>query len=70
VRDAPADAFLADAIQSAGRSGRFSVEAGTDEAEHFPAQSKCQRRYAPMVFGIIPDSAFGFVGIPIQAWFH
>jgi hypothetical protein len=54
VRDAPADAFLADAIQSAGRSGRFSVEAGTDEAEHFPAQSKCQRRYAPMVFGIIP----------------
>src|SRR6516162_89178 len=27
-----------------------------DEAEHFAAQSRCQRRYAPMVFGIIPES--------------
>ena len=27
--DAPSDAFLAGAIQSAARSGRFSVEAGT-----------------------------------------
>jgi hypothetical protein len=26
-----------------------------DEAEHATAQSKCQRRYAPMVFGIIPE---------------
>ena len=26
-----------------------------DEAEHFPSQSRCQRRYAPMVFGIIPE---------------
>jgi hypothetical protein len=26
-----------------------------DEAEHFTGQSTCQRRYAPMVFGIIPE---------------
>jgi hypothetical protein len=26
-----------------------------DEAEHFATQSSCQRRYAPMVFGIIPE---------------
>jgi hypothetical protein len=33
------------------RSGQVSL----DEAEHFTAQSSCQRRYAPMVFGIIPE---------------
>ncbi len=33
------------------RSGQVSL----DEAEHFPAQSRSQRRYAPMVFGIIPE---------------
>jgi len=37
VRDAPSDAFLAGAIQSAARSGRFSVEAGTRAAAPFPA---------------------------------
>jgi hypothetical protein len=47
--DAPSDAFLAGAIQSAARSGQVSL----DEAEHFPAQSRSRRRYAPMVFGII-----------------
>src|SRR5262249_22637365 len=26
-----------------------------DEAEHFTAQSSCQRRYAPMAFGILPE---------------
>jgi hypothetical protein len=26
-----------------------------DEAEHCTAQSSSQRRYAPMVFGIIPE---------------
>src|SRR5216684_6357089 len=82
VRDAPSDAFLAGAIQSAARSGRFSVEAGTRAAAPFPAplsplaasflrcapdrfhltkpntfqaRSKCRRRYAPMVFGIVPE---------------
>jgi len=35
VRDAPSDAFLAGAIRSAARSGRFSVEAGT-RAAPFP----------------------------------
>src|SRR5436309_13345159 len=75
--DAPSDAFLTGAIQSAARSGRFSVETGTraaapfpasgilpplrsrqvsiDEAEHFPAQSRSQPRYTPMVFGIIAE---------------
>src|SRR5947208_2656947 len=35
--DAPSDAFLAGAIQSAARSGRFGVEAGTRAAAPFPA---------------------------------
>ena len=33
------------------RSGQGSL----DETEHFPAQSRSQRRYAPTVFGIIPE---------------
>jgi len=33
------------------RSGKVSL----DEAERFTAQSTCQRRYAPMVIGIIPE---------------
>jgi hypothetical protein len=33
------------------RSGQVSL----DEAEQFLAQSKCQRRYAPMVFESIPE---------------
>jgi hypothetical protein len=91
--DAPSDAFLAGAIQSAARSGRFSVEAGTraaapfpctpfsasgilpplcsgqvslDEAEHFPAQSRSQRRYTPMVFGIIPECRSASFGTGVQ----
>jgi hypothetical protein len=86
--DAPSDAFLAGAIQSAARSGRFSVEAGIratapfsasgalpplrsgqvslDEAEHFPAQSRSQRRYAPMVFGIIPECRSASFGTSVQ----
>ena len=35
--DAPSDAFLAGAIQSSGRSGRFSVEVGTRATAPFPA---------------------------------
>src|SRR3989454_11650170 len=34
--DAASDAFLAGAIQSAARSGRFSVEAGAKGAAPFP----------------------------------
>src|SRR5215469_6316853 len=41
----------ASSIRPSLRSGRVSL----DEAEHFTAQSSCQRRYAPMVFGIIPE---------------
>ena len=33
------------------RSGQVSL----DEGEHYPAQSKCQRRYAPTVFGFTPE---------------
>jgi hypothetical protein len=33
------------------RSGQLSL----DEGDHFPAQSRSQRRYAPIVFGIIPE---------------
>ena len=50
------------------RSGQVSL----DEAERFTAQSSCQRRYTPMVFGIIPEClgfppelVFSFAGIPI-----
>ena len=37
-----------------------------DEAEHYLAQSRCQRRYAPILFGFIPDLAFGFARISSQ----
>ena len=43
--------FSASGILPSLRSGQVSL----DEAEHFTAQSSCQRRYAPMVFGIIPE---------------
>ena len=43
--------FSASGILPPLRSGQVSL----DEAEHFPAQSRSQRRYAPMVFGIIPE---------------
>jgi hypothetical protein len=44
------------------RSGKVSL----DEAEHFPAQSSCQRRYAPMVFGIIPECRSACFGTSVQ----
>jgi hypothetical protein len=47
----PGTPFSACGILPSLRSGQVSL----DEAEHFPAQSSCQRRYAPMVFGIIPE---------------
>jgi hypothetical protein len=43
--------FSASGVPPLLRFGHVSL----DEAEHFPAQSSCQRRYAPMVFGIIPE---------------
>src|SRR6266852_2715768 len=43
--------FSASGILPPLRSGQVSL----DEAEHFPAQSRSLRRYAPMVFGIIPE---------------
>jgi hypothetical protein len=43
--------FEQQATKKTPRSGHVSL----DEAEHFPAQSSCQRRYAPMVFGISPE---------------
>jgi hypothetical protein len=44
------------------RSGQISP----DEAEHLPAQSSRQRRYAPMVFGIIPECRSSSLGISVQ----
>jgi hypothetical protein len=41
-----------------------SRQVSLDEAEHFLHNMRRQRRYAPMVFGIIPDLAFAFAGIP------
>jgi hypothetical protein len=52
------DAFLAGAIQSAARSEQVSL----GEAKHFPARSRSQRRYAPMVIGIIPECRSAFFG--------
>jgi hypothetical protein len=43
--------FSASGILPALRSGQLSL----DEAEQIPAQSRSQLRYAPMVFGIIPE---------------
>jgi hypothetical protein len=43
--------FSASGILPALRSGQLSL----DEAEQIPAQSGSQLRYAPMVFGIIPE---------------
>jgi hypothetical protein len=37
-----------------------------DEAEHFLAQSICQRRYAPRVFGFIPECRSGSFGIGVR----
>jgi hypothetical protein len=34
---------------------RFAAENLLDEAEHFLHKSRCQRRYAPRVFGFIPE---------------
>jgi hypothetical protein len=54
---------------------RFDPDAvdSLDEGEHFTAPSSCQRRYAPMVFGVIPECcsaspelAFSFAGIPAR----
>jgi hypothetical protein len=47
----PRTPLPASAVVPSLRSGQVSL----DEAEHFPAQSSRQRRYAPMVFGIIPE---------------
>ena len=47
----PRTPLPASGVRPSLRSGQVSL----DEAEHFPAQSSCQRRYAPMVFGIIPE---------------
>ena len=47
----PRTPFLASGIFPPLRSGQISL----DEAEQSPARSSCQRRDAPMVFGIIPE---------------
>jgi len=54
-RPFPRTPFFASGIHPSLRSGQVSL----DEAEHFPAQSRCQRRYAPMVFGFIPECRSG-----------
>jgi hypothetical protein len=50
-RPFPRTPFSASGSLAPLRSGQVSL----DESEHFPSQSSCQRRYAPMVFGIIPE---------------
>ena len=40
------------------------------EAGHFPAQSRGQRRYAPMVFGIIPECRLAPCEFPYRAESH
>jgi len=50
-RPFPRAPFSVSSILPPLRSGKVSL----DEAERFTAQSTCQRRYAPMVFGIIPE---------------
>jgi len=50
-RPFPRASFSVSSILPPLRSGKVSL----DEAERFTAQSTCQRRYAPMVFGIIPE---------------
>ena len=47
----PGTPFSASGILPPLRSGQVSL----DETEYFPAKSRSQRRYAPMVFGIIPE---------------
>ncbi len=42
--------FSAGGILRPRRPGQVSL----DEAEHFPAQSRSERRYAPTMFGIVP----------------
>jgi hypothetical protein len=37
-----------------------------DEVEHFPGQSRCQRHYAPMVFGIIPECRSASFGTSVE----
>ena len=44
----------------------LSGQVSLDEAEHFTAQSSCQRRYAPMVFGIIPEHRSAFLRKSVQ----
>ncbi len=51
LRPFPRTPFSASGLLPPLRSGQHSL----DEGEHFRAQSSCQRRYAPMVFGIIPE---------------
>jgi hypothetical protein len=51
----PRTPFSVSGVLPSPRSGQVFL----DEAEHFPAQSRCQRRYAPMVFGIIPECRSG-----------
>jgi hypothetical protein len=58
---------LAGANQSSARSGQVSL----GEAKHFPARSRSQRRYAPMVIGIIPEwlsseQAFSFADLQAE----
>ena len=50
-RPFPRAPFSVSSILPPLRSGKVSL----DETERFTAQSTCQRRYAPTVFGIIPE---------------
>jgi hypothetical protein len=61
-RPFPRTPFSASGALPPLRSGQVSL----DEAEHFPAHSRSQRRYAPMMFGIIPECRSESFGTGIQ----
>jgi len=61
-RPFPRTAFSPSGILPPRRSGQVSL----DEAGHFPAQSRSQRRYTPMVFGIIPEFRSASLGTGLQ----
>src|SRR4051812_48956196 len=51
----PAKQWFQSARGDAPSDASFGGCDSDDEAERFLAQSSCQRRYAPTVFGIIPE---------------
>jgi hypothetical protein len=49
-----------------GFPSQCSGQVSLDEAEHFLAQSSCERRYAPRMFGIIPECGSNHPGFSVR----